>query len=117
MPRETLASLREIIQTRDDQILAFDEELKSREAQVETIKGNAATWRADAKLAQAEVRRLELLASEMRGFIMAHHSTEVEDGGETYYKEPYGNMDNEDNQVTMPIMKYPFMDAKLGAEV
>jgi len=115
MPRITVKALQAFIDGQHATIEEMEAKIESQETWLETLKGNVASHRADTIIAKAEVRRLELLASEMRGFIMAHHSKETEDGGTTYYKEPYGNMDNEENQITIPIVKYPFMDAKIGA--
>lgn len=61
--------------------------------------------------ANLEVLRLRLLASEMRGFIMAHHSKEDPEGGETLYRQPYQT--DEGNEVQIPALKYPFMDARI----
>lgn len=78
---------------------------------VEVAEHSERIERQHRKNAEEEVLRLRLLASEMRGFIMAHHSREDPEGGVMLYREPYTGGEN--NEVQMPALKYPFMDVRI----
>lgn len=116
MTRKTLASQQAIIDEQADSLRDMEVEIKSRDAQKESLRGDISTWRKATTEARLEIRRLEMLASEMRGFIMAHHSKETLDGGTTYYREQYGS-DEESNKITIPVVKFPFMDAPISLGV
>ena len=104
MSKVTLASL-----TSDVNALTFNN--GKLQGQLDMASKNFNTLVGDLEVQAKEVLRLRLLASEMRGFIMAHHATEHPLGGQTLYKEPYGS--DEDNIVELPLLRYPFMDEKL----
>lgn len=107
MSRVTLASLREEVAKLHIHVGVLDTKNKALDTALLARK-NAN------KALEAEVLRLRILSSEMRGFIMAHHSSDHPMGGVTVYKEPY-SADGE-NTMELPLIRYPFMDAKINPD-
>ena len=112
MSRVTLASLREEITKLDAYTTSLHVENGAVTQKYEASKSALDISQKARKAAEAEVLRLRMLASEMRGFIMAHHATEHPFGGQKLYKEAYSN--EEENIVEMPDIRFPFMDADIG---
>lgn len=105
MSRITLASLREQIDALQVKHGALQADHDANKSLLLARKNTIADL-------NKEVLRLRLVASEMRGFIMAHHAYETPEGGQRLYRETYGG-ENEDNIVIVPVSKYPFMDVDL----
>ena len=104
MSRVTLQQLKEEIDGLNSQLATVTQKYEASKSELDRSR----KARTDADV---EVLRLRLLASEMRGFIMAHHSTEDPNGGETLYRTPYSGTD--DNEVAIAAIKYPFMDSEI----
>lgn len=123
MPRETIQQLKAL---HIEEKKTWEAKLQQKMSDVANAERRAEKWEKESDLRAVAIReikkelnaeqeeslRLKLLASEMRGFLMANFTVEVEGEGELLFKSGYGG-DAKDNTVVVPLVRFPFMSEKI----